>query len=146
MARSTTAANAATDVAAFATDDGHAILGGRPATPEFIAQVRRQVSGLPPAGAPTPQKAPDPGPQLPFAHVAWVAVGREVQRLKAEAHGIERDLARGTIGATGQHVPHLLQAHADARAALDPIRAEVARLESLTDHAARVWAFERGAR
>jgi hypothetical protein len=77
--------------------------------------------------------------------VARQLAGREVQRLRARADGIERDLARGVIGATGQPLPYLVQAHAEARAELPRIREEIARFESMTDLEVRRWAFERGA-
>jgi len=133
-------------VAAIATEDGHAILGGRPAAPEIIQQQQRQASGLPPVGVPAPAPVAEPVAQLPYIHVSRQVAGREIQLLKAKAERIERGLARGVIGASGQVVPHLVQMHADARETLARVRDEIDRLESLTDQEVRQWAFEQGAR
>jgi hypothetical protein len=78
--------------------------------------------------------------------VAHQFAGREVRRLKAQADGIERDLARGVIGATGQPLPYLAQRHAEARAELPRLREEIASFESMTDLEVRQWAFEQGVR
>jgi hypothetical protein len=87
----------------------------------------------------------DPG-ALPGVHVARQAVGRAVQRLRAQAEGIERELSRGPIGASGMVVPHLVEQSAASRTALVEIRAEIERLNSMTDDECRKWAFDRGAR
>jgi hypothetical protein len=144
MVKSTTAAT--TDVAAIATEDGHAVIGGRPATPEFTEQRQRQASGLPPAGAAAGQSVAEPVAGLPNIHVARQVAGRVIQQLRARADGIERDLARGVIGATGQPLPYLAQQHAEARAELPRVREEIERFESMTDLEVRQWAFEQGVR
>ena len=100
----------------------------------------------PGTGARTPQPVSDPGPQLPFVHVARQFAGREIQRLKAKVDAIERDLARGVIGANGMQVPHLVQQHTAARAEVARIREEIERFESMGDLEVRQWAFEHGAR
>jgi hypothetical protein len=140
--------SAATDVSVIQTEDGHAIIGGRPATAEYYETLNRQQSGLPPAGAVKGrnQTAPAPVEGLPYIGVARQAVGAELLRLRSTEAAIERDLARGPIGASGAPSPYLVQRHAELRSELELIREQIARLSNLSDHELRQRAFELGAR
>jgi hypothetical protein len=140
--------SAATDVAVIQTEGGHAIIGGRPASSEFYEALNRQQSGLPPAGAVKArnQAAPEPVEGLPYIGVARQVVGAELIRLKATEAAIERDLARGPIGANGAPNQYFLQRHAELRAELELIREQVSRLSNLSDHELRQRAYELGAR
>lgn len=97
-----------------------------------------------PVKARNEQSLPAPGPQLPFVHVARAVAAREIAALKARAEGIERDLARGVIGVVGQPVPHLIEKQKQDREALESIRAEIGRLENLSDLEVRQYAADKG--
>jgi len=140
--------------------DGTFLATPRPATPEFIQQMARQAAGLPPVdaekatsfprlprarGQQPETPAPD-GPVLPFVSVARQAIAHEIGRLRGRAEGIERDISRGVFGANGSPNPHLIEQQAKNREALAEIRAEIERLNGLSDHECRVWAFEHGVR
>jgi hypothetical protein len=149
-----TAANAATDIAVIQTENGGAVVGGRPGVGTAYDNLTSSHRPLPdesrreaPIGARNPQPVPVPdGPVLPFSHVAWQFVNRKIQRLKAQAEGIERDLARGVMGASGQQVPYLIEKQTRDREALAEIRAEIGRLSELSDLEVRQFAYELGAR
>lgn len=144
------------DVAAIATEDGHAIIGGRLGKGEMYRD--RTVSGRPladdsykqpTATARNPQPgALPPGVVLPFAQVARQHAGREVQRLRAVAAGIERELNRPPIGPGGMVIPGAVERQAANRAALAETVAEIERLEAIAtdEQAVRAWAYERGVR
>jgi hypothetical protein len=140
--------SAATDVAVIQTEDGHAIIGGRPASSEFYEALNRQQSGLPPAGAVKArnQAAPEPIEGLPYIGVARQVVGAELLRLRATEAAIEKDLARGPIGANGAPNQYLIQRHAELRSELEHIREQIERLSGLSDDGIRLRAFELGAR
>lgn len=116
-----------------------------PATPEFLENASRQASGLLPAGADAAPDVPVSAEAgLPFAAVAWTVVSREIGQLKSVLEGMERELARGAWGVGGSPVPHLLEQHERIREEIPKIKAEIARLENLTDQEARRFAADKG--
>jgi len=76
----------------------------------------RQASGLAPAGSAVRQSpaAPLTAP-LPMLGVARQILGAHLGRMRQQVAGIERDLSVPPIGATGQQVPYLVEAHRQAR-------------------------------
>jgi hypothetical protein len=138
-----------TNPVAIPTEDGRAIVGGRPSSPEFYETLNRQQSGLPPAGAVKArnQAAPEPVEALPMIGVARQVVGGEILRLRAVEAAIERELSRAPgIGANGMPNAYLIQRAAENRAELEHVREQIARLNNLDDNQMRAKAFELGAR
>lgn len=141
--------SAAERPAAIHTKDGQAIVGGRPG--EGTMYRHTNSWGVPLAddymreSTPTariPQPVPEPVDALPYLHVARQVAGREIQRLRATEAAIERELSGGVIGANGSPNPYLMQRAAENRAALETIREDIERLESLSDDKVRQWAAD----
>lgn len=136
-----------TEVAAIPTKDGHAILGGRPATPELFENMTRQASGLPPKGARQAPAAPvlPEGALLPSIGVARQVLGRHIGELSAEVAQIERTLSRSPgVGATGVQMPYLIDQRRQFQEALLNLREEIERLTGLSDAQVQAWAAEHG--
>jgi hypothetical protein len=136
------------------TQDGGAILGGRPGVGYAYDNLTSSGRPLSPESArtstvtarnPAPVSVPD-GVNLPFLSVARVYVGREIQRVKAEVEDMERQLAAGVFGANGQPVQHLMDARAAIAAAKTKAVEIIADLENLSDEEVRLFAYSRGAR
>src|SRR6516165_7050582 len=109
---------------------------------EAAAEVRqRQAAGLPPAGSAVQitTAAPASEPLLPV-NVARAYASREITRLRGQAEAIERELSRGPFGASGMQDLFLVEQQRAARAGLEEIRAEIARLDGMTDQEAQLWA------
>jgi hypothetical protein len=141
----------ATDVAAMATDDGHAVIGaGRSASTEFYETLNRQQSGLPPAGAikaRNPQPAPVTG--LVSLGVARQILAKRIAELRQEADGLGRSIAAHPAQFAGNGNPYLqdvMRAHqamtVGYRQQLEVVKDELGRLESMDDSAAQAWAGE----
>jgi hypothetical protein len=137
--------------AAIPTDDGHAIIGGRPTTPEFYEAINRQASGLPPTGARKVSVTAEvsAGEPLPSLAVARQVVGREIGRLRGNAEDLERRISAHPAAFQGNANPYLasvVQAHnamtAGYRLQLAEVQAELAELEALDGQAVQVWAAE----
>jgi len=118
-------------------------------SPEQAAEFRaatadarhRQASGLAPAGSAVRQPAPAPSAvPLPMLGVARQILGAHLGRMRQQVAGIERDLSVPPIGATGQQVPYLVEAHRQARLNLEVLRGEIARLDALDDAQVQAWA------
>src|SRR5579864_6365778 len=102
---SSTRVTQAPDVKDAFNTTGNVAIGGRPATSEFYDQLTRQASGIPPKDARevAPQPAAPSGPVLPYLNVARAAVGKEIQRLRAQAEAGRRDLqGKYVFTASGQ--------------------------------------------
>jgi hypothetical protein len=123
--------------------DGPAIIGVRPATPEWAENVARQASGVPPKGArevkPEPA-APSEAP-LPMIGVADAFVGRRIQQLREQAEGLEKSISRGCVGAGGVQVEYLVVQQRQARADVEQIREEIERIQNLDELAVRQLAY-----
>jgi hypothetical protein len=139
--------SAANDVAAMATDDGHAVIGaGRPASPEFYETLNRQQSGLPPRGA-VNRNQPAPVAGLVSLGVARNVLGKRIAELRQEADGLERSIAAHPAQFAGNGNPYIadvIKAHqamtASYRQQLEVVKDELGRLESMDDSAAQAWA------
>jgi hypothetical protein len=106
--------------------------------------TRRRESGLPPAGSVQVTTGPAASvPQLPMVGVARAYAGHEITRLKAQAETLERDLSVPPVGASGQQIPHLVEAQRQASAALEDIRAQIDRFNQMTDEETVTWAIQR---
>jgi hypothetical protein len=96
-------------------------------------------------GYEAPQAAPSE-PALPMLGVARAVAGRHIQKLRAEAGNIERDLQRGIIGPGGNVTEHLVTRQREARVYLEQVQEEITRLEQMTDEQVRQFAYDKGAR
>jgi hypothetical protein len=105
------------------------------------------VAATPKATArnPVPVTVPE-GAALPLLGVARQLAGREIQRLLAAADGIDRELSRSVIGASGQPIAHKLAEMPALRDAAAKLRAEADGISAMTDGEVRAFAYERGAR
>lgn len=141
-----------TPVTAIPTGDGEVAVGGRIGVGTMYRDRMRSSAPLPDearrdsgTGARSPQPVPVPDdPGLPGLHVSRQVIGREIQFLKAKVEGCERELGRGFLGAAGTVVLHLVEALLAVQAELERLRAEIARLENLTDLEARQFAASKG--
>lgn len=132
------------------TEHGGTVIGGdRPLTPEFLNVLRRQESGMPPAGAADSRDIPvvDPADVLPFLSVAQAAVGRHVNDLRLALSHVERELeVSSPLSASGQPNAYLADRYNGLRETAERIRAEIESIGSWSDHQVRIWAHEHGYR
>lgn len=83
---------------------------------------------------------------LPYLHVAEQVRGRKLRDLESAKDGLERELSRSVLGASGQPLtdPGRLAMRADHERALELLSAQIVQLRGLTDLALRSWAAEQG--
>ena len=134
----------------FINPDGTATIGGRPGVGVAYEDTAASDLGLPPRVLRNSDPAPQPGQPstvpLPSLHVAQQHLGSEIGRLRSAAVGIERDITRSAFGANGVVLPYLLERRKQLVIDLESVRADIAALEGMTDHACQVWASDRGVR
>jgi len=126
-----------------------AVIGGKPVTPEFLDVLRRQESGMPPAGAAGSRDIPavNLDDVLPFLQVARAAVGSHVNDLRLSLAHVERELeVSSPLSASGQPNAYLADRYNGLRETADRIRAEIESIGSWSDHQVRLWAHEHGYR
>lgn len=108
----------------------------------------RQQSGLPPVSARGQVAAGVPaGSPLPSPQVARQVLGHEITRLSLQAESLQRQGEGQPFAFAGNANPYVAQVaqaqagmRAQARDELGRVRAELARLEALDDHAVMEWA------
>ncbi|MCW2931635.1 MAG: hypothetical protein JWM19_2597 [Actinomycetia bacterium] len=124
----------------------------RPISPEFLENHNRQASGMPPAGAIPDwhfEDVPAVRDVKPNIHVANAAVGGEITSLKLRLRHAERAFeyeSSRPLPAPGPYsqMDYFIASRQGMVDGIASLRADIARMESLTPAECVDWAYERG--